>query len=80
MKGGSDFAQMLFVHGEHFCASAAVVGFEINVSFRAGFRTQISLMKRLYYIELKKAQKHYFQFFAGLEKSQKTLIQFLQAY
>ena len=47
MKGESDFAHMLFVDGEHFCASAAVVGFEINVSFRAEFRTKNSLMKRL---------------------------------
>ena len=40
MKGESDFAHMLFVDGEQFCASAAVVGFEINVLPRAVTRTK----------------------------------------
>ena len=40
MNGEFDFAHMLFVDAKHFCASAVVVGFKINVSFRAGFRTK----------------------------------------
>ena len=49
--GESDFAHMLFVDEEHFCASNVGVGLKIIVLLRALSRTQNSLMKRLYSIE-----------------------------
>ena len=60
--GASDFAHMLFVDEEHFFASNVGVGSKIIVLLRALSRTQNSLMKRLYSIELKKPQKHAFHF------------------
>ena len=55
--GESDFAHMLFVDEEHFSASNVGVGSKFIVLLRALSRTQKTLMKRLYSIELKKPQK-----------------------